>query len=73
MLQSPALWRHSVRWGLRWSVRQNISPCGDSRPGSETDCVTMPNHATLKASTLRTILTQAGISREEFLRAYERA
>jgi hypothetical protein len=33
----------------------------------------MPNHPTLKASTLRTILTQAGISREEFLRAYERA
>jgi predicted RNA binding protein YcfA (HicA-like mRNA interferase family) len=38
-----------------------------------TDCITMPNHPTLKASTLRTILTQAGISREEFLRAYERA
>ena len=41
--------------------------------GGGSDCLTMPNHPTLKASTLRTILTQAGISREEFLRAYERA
>jgi hypothetical protein len=40
-------------------------------PGGGSDCLTMPNHLTLKASTLRTILTQAGISREEFLRAYE--
>jgi predicted RNA binding protein YcfA (HicA-like mRNA interferase family) len=33
--------------------------------------LTMPNHPTIKNSTLRTILTQAGISREAFLRAYE--
>jgi len=32
--------------------------------------LTMPNHRTLKSSTLRTILTQAGISRDDFLRAY---
>jgi predicted RNA binding protein YcfA (HicA-like mRNA interferase family) len=38
-----------------------------------SDTLTMPNHATLKASTLRTILTQAGIAREDFLRAYEEA
>jgi hypothetical protein len=31
----------------------------------------MPNHATLKASTLRTVTTQAGITREDFLRAYQ--
>jgi predicted RNA binding protein YcfA (HicA-like mRNA interferase family) len=36
-----------------------------------SDLLTMPNHRTIKASTLRTILTQAGISREDFLRAYE--
>ena len=36
-----------------------------------SDFLTMPNHRTIKASTLRTILTQAGISREDFLRAYE--
>ena len=34
--------------------------------------LTMPNHPTLKSSTLRTILTQAGIPRDEFLKAYER-
>jgi predicted RNA binding protein YcfA (HicA-like mRNA interferase family) len=38
-----------------------------------TDFLSMPNHSTIKASTLRTILTQAGITREEFLRAYERS
>ena len=34
-------------------------------------CLTMPNHSFIKASTLRTILSQAGISRDEFLRAFE--
>jgi predicted RNA binding protein YcfA (HicA-like mRNA interferase family) len=38
-----------------------------------SDCLTMPNHPTIKASTLRTILTQAGIARGDFLRAYEDA
>jgi predicted RNA binding protein YcfA (HicA-like mRNA interferase family) len=33
--------------------------------------LTMPNHRTIKSSTLRMILTQAGISRDEFLDAYE--
>jgi predicted RNA binding protein YcfA (HicA-like mRNA interferase family) len=32
--------------------------------------LTMPNQPTLKSSTLRTILTQAGIPREEFLKVY---
>ena len=32
--------------------------------------LTMPNHATLKSSTLRTILTQVGVSRDDFLKAY---
>ena len=40
----------------------------NARGGS--DFLTMPNHPTLKASTLRSILTQAGISRDEFLGAY---
>ena len=35
--------------------------------------LTMPNHLRIKGSTLRTICTQAGIDRVEFLRAYERA
>ena len=34
--------------------------------------MTIPNHPTLKASTLRAICSQAGIPREEFLRAYRR-
>lgn len=32
--------------------------------------LTMPNHRTLKSSTLRTILTQAGIPRDDFLDVY---
>jgi len=34
--------------------------------------LTIPNHRTIKASTLRTVCTQAGISRDAFLKAYER-
>ena len=33
--------------------------------------LTLPNHLTLKGSTLRTICTQSGITRDEFLTAYE--
>ena len=43
-------------------VRQNVD-------GTRTP-LTMPNHARLKGSTLRTILVQVGIRREEFLEAY---
>ncbi len=32
----------------------------------------MPNHPTIKGSTLRTICTQAGIDRAEFLAADEK-
>ncbi len=39
-------------------------------PDSTRTPLTIPNHRTLKSSTLRTILTQSGISREEFLKAY---
>lgn len=37
--------------------------------GSQTP-MTIPHHRRLKGSTLRTILTQSGISREEFLEAF---
>jgi predicted RNA binding protein YcfA (HicA-like mRNA interferase family) len=43
-----------------------------SKPAGGSDCITMPNHPTIKSSTLRTILTQAGIARDDFLRAYGR-
>jgi len=42
----------------------------DNPDGTKTP-LTMPNHRTLKSSTLRTILTQSGISRDDFLEAYE--
>ena len=35
--------------------------------------LTIPNHAHFKSSTLRTMLTQSGIGRDEFLAAYENA
>jgi len=35
--------------------------------------LTMPNHERIKGSTLGVICRQAGIKREEFLEAYERA
>lgn len=35
--------------------------------------LTMPNHRTIKSSTLQSIILQAGISRDDFLNAYEDA
>jgi len=35
--------------------------------------MTIPNHPTLKSTTLRAICTQASIPREDFLRAYREA
>lgn len=35
--------------------------------------LTIPNHLKIKSSTLRTICTQTGISRDEFLDAYNQA
>jgi predicted RNA binding protein YcfA (HicA-like mRNA interferase family) len=40
-------------------------------PDGTTTPLTMPNHPRIKGSTLRTILTQAGIARDDFLNAYE--
>ncbi|HZF09675.1 MAG TPA: type II toxin-antitoxin system HicA family toxin [Thermoanaerobaculia bacterium] len=52
--------------------REHISMVRDNPDGTRTP-LTMPNHPQIKASTLRTLCTQAGISRDEFLLAYERA
>jgi predicted RNA binding protein YcfA (HicA-like mRNA interferase family) len=52
--------------------KEHISMVRKNPDGSKTP-LTMPNHAKLKASTLRTICTQTGISRDEFLAAYEKA
>jgi len=42
-------------------------------PDSTRTPLTLPNHPRIKGSTLRTICTQAGIPREEFLQAYEQS
>jgi predicted RNA binding protein YcfA (HicA-like mRNA interferase family) len=52
--------------------REHISMVRMNPDGTSTP-LTMPNHPKLRASTLRGICTQAGISRDEFLRAYEDA
>ncbi|NQS89547.1 type II toxin-antitoxin system HicA family toxin [Patescibacteria group bacterium] len=51
--------------------REHISMVRENPDGSEIP-LTMPNHPRIKASTLRTICSQAGISRDEFLEAYEK-
>lgn len=48
----------------------HIAMVRENADGTHTP-LTMPNHPHLKSSTLRTILTQAGISRDDFLRAYD--
>lgn len=48
----------------------HISMSRQNADGTKTP-LTMPNHRTIKSSTLRTILSQSGISRDEFLKAYE--
>jgi len=52
--------------------REHIAMIRQNPDGTKTP-LTMPNHPYIKRSTLRTICTQAGISREEFLKAYEQA
>ena len=47
----------------------HVSMARVNADGTKTT-LTMPNHRTLKASTLRTILSQASIARDDFLREY---
>jgi len=49
--------------------RQHIAMLRENPDGSKTP-LTMPNHSKLKSSTLRTICSRVGISREDFLKAY---
>ena len=51
--------------------KEHISMVRENSDGTKTP-LTMPNHSKIKASTLRTICTQAGISRNEFLKAYNK-
>jgi len=50
--------------------KEHISMVRENADGSRTP-LTMPNHPRIKASTLRTICSQAGIPRDDFLAAYE--
>ena len=49
--------------------KEHISMVRENSDGSKTP-LTMPNHPKIKASTLRTICTQSGITRDEFLETY---
>ena len=49
--------------------REHISMVRTNADGTRTP-LTLPNHATLKASTLRTICSQSGIPRADFIEAY---
>ena len=52
--------------------KEHVSLVRENQDGTRTP-LTVPDHDKIKSSTLRTICTQAGISREEFLRAYQDA
>ena len=49
--------------------REHIAMERDNEDGTQTP-LTMPNHAKIKRSTLRSICTQAGIRRDDFLEAF---
>ena len=50
--------------------REHISMVRENPDGTRTP-LTIPNHSRIKGSTLRTICTQAGIPRHEFIKMYE--
>ena len=50
--------------------REHISMIRQNRDGTRTP-LTMPNHPRINGATLRIICRQSGISREDFLRAFE--
>jgi predicted RNA binding protein YcfA (HicA-like mRNA interferase family) len=52
--------------------REHIALARQNNDGSTT-IMTIPNHPTLKVSTLQTACRQAGISRDEFLSAYSQS
>ncbi len=56
--------------GFRLVREENHIAMERQNPDGTSTPLTMPNHATIKSSTLRTILTQPGISRDDFLGAY---
>jgi predicted RNA binding protein YcfA (HicA-like mRNA interferase family) len=51
--------------------KEHISMIRINADASKTP-LTLPNHSKIKASTLRTICTQSGISRDDFIDAYNK-
>ncbi len=51
--------------------KEHISMIRKNLDGTTTP-LTLPNHKQIKSSTLRSICTQAGISRDDFITAYEK-
>jgi len=49
--------------------KEHIAMIRENPDGSKTP-LTMPNHNKIKGSTLRSICTQSGITRNEFLKSY---
>jgi predicted RNA binding protein YcfA (HicA-like mRNA interferase family) len=49
--------------------REHVAMARENADGTRTT-LTLPNHPRLRASTLRTICTRAGIPRDDFLAAY---
>lgn len=60
--------------GFYYLVREgnHIAMERDNGDGTKTP-LTMPNHRTLKGPTLRAILTQINVTRDDFLAAYEQS
>ena len=78
-LQLPSTSRPSGKKSLivnphfsRHSSPRQVSQLDEQVSRATRTPLTIPNHRLLKGSTLRTILTQAGIARDEFLDAYDR-
>ncbi|PYS99600.1 MAG: hypothetical protein DMF63_10975 [Acidobacteria bacterium] len=51
--------------------REHISMLRSNKDGTSTP-ITLPNHLKIKGSTLRRVCTLGGITREEFLAAYDK-
>lgn len=52
--------------------REHISMLRQNADGTRTP-LTMPNHPLINGATLRTICRQSGVTREDFLRAFDKA
>lgn len=52
-------------------VGTHISMIRENQDGAKTP-LTMPNHDTIKGSTLRVICRQSGIKRNDFLKIYQK-